>query len=143
LNSTSLCAASCSTPCQAPERALAFARPRPCPPAPIKPSPVRLTSPRAHLRRPDAPPLLRRALFRPPLPPEPQPPWPAHFGHFQAAPSTRLASPRACEASQALGPGRTSPENQDRPYRTSAARLRAKTEQSGESFFNSSHTHLP
>jgi hypothetical protein len=58
LNSTSLCAASCSTTCQAPERALVFARahperlsePRPqsCSPAPIKHSRARLTSPRAH-----------------------------------------------------------------------------------------------
>jgi hypothetical protein len=31
-------------------------RPRPCSPAPIKPPRVRLTSPRAHHRRPDAPP---------------------------------------------------------------------------------------
>jgi hypothetical protein len=50
---------------------------------------------------------------------------PAHPGHFQAAPAARLASPRACEASQALGLDRTSPENQDRPRRSSAARLRA------------------
>jgi hypothetical protein len=35
--------------------------------------------------------------------------------------ATRLASPIACEASQALGPGRTSPENRDRPRRTLAA----------------------
>jgi hypothetical protein len=135
LNLTSLCAASCSTPCQAPERALAFAtarpghlsesRPRPCSPAPIKPSRACLTSPRAHLRRPDAPPLLRRALVRPPLPTEPRPPWPANPGHFQATPAARLASPIACEASQALGPSRTSPENQDHPRRTSVARLRA------------------
>jgi hypothetical protein len=38
-----------------------------------------------------------------------------------AAPAARLASPIACEASEALGPGRTSPENQDRPRRTSIA----------------------
>jgi hypothetical protein len=66
LNSTSLYATSCSTPCQALERALAFAcarperlsepRPRPCSPAPIKPPRARLTSPRAHHCRPDAPP---------------------------------------------------------------------------------------
>jgi hypothetical protein len=63
--------------------------------------------------------------IRPPLPPEPQPPWPAHSSHFQAAPAARLASPLACEAFPALGLGRTSPEGQDRPHRTSAARLQA------------------
>jgi hypothetical protein len=43
----------------------------------------------------------------------------------QVAPALRLASPLACEAFQVLGPGRTSPEGEDRPHQTSAARLRA------------------
>jgi hypothetical protein len=38
-----------------PER-LSEPRPRPCSPAPIKPSRARLTSPRAHHRQPDTPP---------------------------------------------------------------------------------------
>jgi hypothetical protein len=49
----------------------------------------------------------------------------AHSSCFQAAPAARIASPRACEASPALGPDRTSPENQDCPCRTTVARLRA------------------
>jgi hypothetical protein len=72
-------------------------------------------------RRPS---LARRPLFCPPLPPEPRPPWPAHSIYFQVAPAAQLASPIACEAFLALGPGRTSPENQDHPHRTLAARLR-------------------
>jgi hypothetical protein len=63
--------------------------------------------------------------FPPPLPPEPRPPWPAHSSHFQAVPAARLASPLACEAFLALEPGRTSPEGQDCPHRTTVARLRA------------------
>jgi hypothetical protein len=47
---------------------------------------------------------------RPPSPPEPRPPWPAPSSHFQATPVTRIASPVARVAFQALGPGRTSPE---------------------------------
>jgi hypothetical protein len=43
----------------------------------------------------------------------------------QVAPALRLASPLAHEAFQVLGPGRTSPEGEDRPHRTSAARLHA------------------
>jgi hypothetical protein len=71
------------------------------------------------------------------------PPWPAHSSLFQAAPAAQLASPLACEAFPALGPGRTSPEGQDRPRWTSVARPRAWTELSGEPFFNSSRTSLP
>jgi hypothetical protein len=48
-----------------------------------------------------------------------------HRGHFQAAPVTRLASPVAREAFQALGPDRTSSETRDRPRRTLVARGRA------------------
>jgi hypothetical protein len=80
---------------------------------------------------------------RPPSPPEPRPPWLAPSSHFQAAPATRLASLIAREAFQALRPGRTSPETRDRPRQTSVARGRAKTEQSGETFSNSSCTYLP
>jgi hypothetical protein len=72
-----------------------------------------------------------------------RPPWPARSNHFQAAPALRLASPVAREAFQALGPDRTSPETQDRPRRTSVARLHAWTEQSSESFSDSLHRHLP
>jgi hypothetical protein len=116
------------THARSPQRSVkSVARPRlrPCPLAPIKPHQACLTSPRAHLRRPDAPPEIWRALFRPPLPPEPRPPWPAHSSYFQVAPAAWLASPIACEAFLALRPGRTSPENQDRPCRTSVARLHA------------------
>jgi hypothetical protein len=81
---------------------------------PFSPSPA---------RRPSLAPA--SSFFRPPLPLEPRPPWPAHSSHFQAAPAARLASPVACEAFPALEPGRTSPEDQDRPHRTLAARLRA------------------
>jgi hypothetical protein len=77
--------------------------------------------PSSPARRPS---LAPASSFRPPLQPEPRPPWPAHSSHFQVAPAARLASPLACEAFLALGPGRTSPESQDRPHRTSAARLR-------------------
>jgi hypothetical protein len=78
--------------------------------------------PSSPARRPS---LAPASSFRPPLPQEPRPPWPAHSSHFQAAPAARLASPLACEAFPALGPGRTSPKSQDRPHRTSVARLRA------------------
>jgi hypothetical protein len=117
--------------------------PRSCPPVPIKPPRACLTSPRAHHHRPATRPLLRRALFRPPLPPEPRPPWPAHSGHPQVEPVLRLAPPVAHEAFLALGPGRTSPEARDRLHRTSVARLHAWTKLSGEPFFNSSRTPLP
>jgi hypothetical protein len=80
---------------------------------PCSPSPARRSS------------LSPTSSFRPPLPLKPRPPWPAHSSCFPAAPAARLASPRAREASQALGPGRTSPESQDRPRRTLVARLRA------------------
>jgi hypothetical protein len=62
---------------------------------------------------------------RPPSPPEPQPPWPAPSSHFQAPPATRIASPVARGAFQALGPDRTSPETRDRPRRNLVARGRA------------------
>jgi hypothetical protein len=117
-------------------------RPRPCSPAPIKPPRARLTSPRAHHHRPATPPLLRRALFRPPLPPELRPPWPAHSSHPQVEPVLRLAPPVAREAFQALGPGRTSPEARDRLHRTSVFRRRAWTELTSESSSNSLHPHL-
>jgi hypothetical protein len=117
--------------------------PRPCPPAPIKPPRVCLTSPRTQHHRPATPPYLRRALFRPPLLPELRPPWPAHSSHPQVTPALRLAPPVAREAFQALRPGRTSSEAQDHPRRTSVARLHAWTELSGEPFFNSSRAHLP
>jgi hypothetical protein len=68
---------------------------------------------------------LRRALLRPPSPPEPRPPRPAPPSHFQVAPVTRLASLVAREAFQVLGPSRTSPETRDRPRQTSVARGRA------------------
>jgi hypothetical protein len=107
-------------------RALVRAPPRPRSPAPLK-SP--LGAP--HLT-PRSPSLARhpslssaRALLRPPSLPKPRPPWPVHFSRVQAAPVPRLALPVAREAFQALGPGRTSPETQDRPRRTSVARGRA------------------
>jgi hypothetical protein len=58
-----------------------------------------------------------RLRHRPPSPPEPRAPWPPHSSRFQAVPALRLALLVAREAFQALGPGRTSPENQDRPRR--------------------------
>jgi hypothetical protein len=61
----------------------------------------------------------------------------------QVTPVLRLAPPVARKAFQALGPGRTSPEAQDRLHRTSVARLHAWTKLSGEPFFNSSRTPLP
>jgi hypothetical protein len=61
----------------------------------------------------------------------------------QVTPALRLAPPVACEAFQALGPGRTSTEAQDHPRRTSVARPRAWSELSGEPFFNSSRAPLP
>jgi hypothetical protein len=64
-------------------------------------------------------------FFRPPPLPKPRPPWPARSSHVQVAPAPWLASPVARGAFQALGPGRTSPETQDHPHRTSVARLRA------------------
>jgi hypothetical protein len=78
--------------------------------------------PSSPARRPSLAPV---SSFRPPLPPEPRPPWPPLSSHFQAAPTARLALPLACKAFPALGPGRTSTESQDHPHRTSAARLRA------------------
>jgi hypothetical protein len=63
-------------------------------------------------------------LRLPPLP-EPRQPWLAPTSRFQAAPSTWLASQIAGEAFHVLGPGRTSPEAQDRPRRTSVARHRS------------------
>jgi hypothetical protein len=64
-------------------------------------------------------------FFGPPPLPKLRPPWPAPSNRFEAAPALRLASPVAREAFQALAPGSTSPETQDRPRRTSVARLRA------------------
>jgi hypothetical protein len=66
-----------------------------------------------------------RGLLHPPPLPEPWPPWLAPSSHFKVAPVARLASPVAREAFQVLGPGRASPETQDRPRRTSIARSRA------------------
>jgi hypothetical protein len=63
-------------------------------------------------------------LCPPPLP-KPRPPWPACSSHVQVVPAPRLASLVAREAFQALEPGRTSPETQDHPRRTSVACLRA------------------
>jgi hypothetical protein len=57
-------------------------------------------------------------------------------------PVLRLAPPVTREAFQALGPGRTSPEARDRPYRTSVFRRRAWTELTGESPPNSLHPYL-
>jgi hypothetical protein len=88
------------------------------------------------------PSLAPASSFPPAIAPELRPPWPAHSSHPQVAPVLRLAPPVACEAFQALGPGRTSPEARDRPHRTSVARLHAWTELSGEPFFNSSRAHL-
>jgi hypothetical protein len=62
---------------------------------------------------------LEHAAPPPAKPPDPRPPWPAPSRHFQAAPVARLASPVAREAFQVLGPGRASPETQDRPRWTS------------------------
>jgi hypothetical protein len=71
-----------------------------------------------------------------------RPSWPAHSSHPQVEPVLRLAPPVACEACQALGPGRTSPEARDRPHRTSVFRRRAWTELSSESPTNSLHPYL-
>jgi hypothetical protein len=76
------------------------------------------------------------------IPPELRPPWPAHSSHPQVKPVLRLAPLVACEAFQALGPGRTSPEARDRPHRTSVFRRRAWTELIGESPSNSLHPYL-
>jgi hypothetical protein len=51
--------------------------------------------------------------------------------------SASASSASSCEARQALGPGRTSPEARDRPHRTSVFRRRAWTELSTESPPNS------
>jgi hypothetical protein len=67
---------------------------------------------------------------------------PAHSSHPQVEPVLRLAPPVACEACQALGPGRTSPEARDRPHRTSVFRRRAWTELSSESPPNSLRSYL-
>jgi hypothetical protein len=64
-------------------------------------------------------------FLRPPPLPKPQPPRPARSSRVQATPAPRLALLVAREAFQALGPDITSPETQDRPRRTSVARLRA------------------
>jgi hypothetical protein len=58
----------------------------------------------------------------------------AHSSHVHVAPAPRLASLVARGAFQALGPDRTSPETRDHLRRTSVARGRAWTEQSGEPF---------
>jgi hypothetical protein len=80
---------------------------------------------------------------RPPSLLKPQPLRPARSSRVQVAPASRLASLVAREAFQALGPDRTSPETRDHLRRTSVARDRAWTEQSGEPFSNSLRTHLP
>jgi hypothetical protein len=94
---------------------------QPCPRAPIS-TPGAQRSALHSASRPEQDLPLRRALPRPPSPPEPRPPRPSPSSHIQVAPVTRLASPVAREAFQVLGPGRTSPETQDRPRRTSIAR---------------------
>jgi hypothetical protein len=80
---------------------------------------------------------------RPPSLPKPQPPRPTRSSRVQVAPTSRLASLVACGAFQALGPDRTSTETRDHLRRTSVARGRAWTKQSGEPFSNSSRSHLP
>jgi hypothetical protein len=108
--------------------ALAFSQVRRAPSPSSVPARAYKASPGAPHLTPCSPSPARRpslTLFRPPLPPEPRPPWPAHPSCFQAVLATRLASPLACEAFPALGLGGTSPESQDRPRRTSVARLRA------------------
>jgi hypothetical protein len=64
-------------------------------------------------------------FLRPPPLPKPRPPRPARSSRVQVAHAPRLASLVARGAFQALGPGRTSPETQDHPRRTSVACLRA------------------
>jgi hypothetical protein len=61
----------------------------------------------------------------------------------QVAPALRLAPPVAREAFQVLGPGRTPPEGEDHPRRTSVARPRTWTELSGKPLSNSLHPCLP
>jgi hypothetical protein len=56
--------------------------------------------------------------------PKPRPPRPARSSRVQAVPIPRLASQVAHKAFQALRPGRTSPETQDRLRWTSVARGR-------------------
>jgi hypothetical protein len=152
LNSTSLCAASCSTLCQTPERALAFAAH----------APSACQSPALGRARPRLQSLLGRASLHPVLTIARQSPSLAPASSFppaiaartsatmasplqspQVVPALRLASPLACEAFQFLRPGRTSSEGEDRLHRTSAARLRASTGHFSEPFFNSLRTHLP
>jgi hypothetical protein len=124
-------------------RALVRASPRPRSPAPLKPPPGV-----PHLT-PCSPSLARRlslapaSFLRPPSPPEPRPPRPAHSSHVQVAPAPRLALQVARGTFQALGPDKTSQETRDHLRRTSVARGRAWTEQSGEPFSNSSRTLLP
>jgi hypothetical protein len=104
-----------------PSRALAIGRARPrlqSLPGRTSPHPVLTLAGQAPLFRSGEP------FFRPPPVPKLRPPWPAPSSRFEAAPALWLASPVAREAFQALGPGRTSPETQDRPRRTSVARLR-------------------
>jgi hypothetical protein len=97
---------------------------QPCPRVPIS-TPGAQRSALHSASRPEQELQLRRALPRPPSPSEPRPPRPAPSSHFQAAPVTRLASLVAREAFQVLGPGKASPETQDRPRRTSVACSRA------------------
>jgi hypothetical protein len=66
---------------------------------------------------------------------EPRSPWPAPSSRVQVAPTPRLA--------WVLGHGRTSPEDRDRPRRTSVAHRRAWTELSGKPFSNSLHPCRP
>ena len=130
-NHTSTCSIACSSarprtgcPLRA-RRARSASVPRayaqPCPRAPISTLGVQRSALHS-ASHPEQELQLQRALLRPPSPPEPRPPRPAPSSHFQATPVTRLASPVAHEASQVLGPGRISPETQERPRQTSVTR---------------------
>jgi hypothetical protein len=72
-----------------------------------------------------------------------RPPWPALPDDPKPRPSHWTASPWSSKAFPSLSRGIASPEKQNRPRRTSVARSRAWTEQSGEPFSNSSCICLP
>jgi hypothetical protein len=80
---------------------------------------------------------------RPPSLPKPRPSWTTRSSRVQVATASRLVSPVARGAFQALGPDKTSPETRYHLRRTSVARGRVWTKQSGEPFSNSSRAHLP
>jgi hypothetical protein len=140
----------CSTVADTPVHARSRTAPSQCTPARTRRSTTARSPRRAYKAFPGAPhfaphspspashfPLAPASSFRPPLPPELRPSWPAHSSHPLGRPVFRLAPPVAREACQALRLDRTSPEARDRPHRTSVFHRRAWTKLSSESPTNS------